>query len=123
HSRAGDSGEHEIGAYHAFMHRPGDDQRHPVDDPGLRLIDLAFLIPNSCDQTCRQGRGNRIRTYALFGDPQALAILRIRRRETYLPLLGKPLKAAPVNGSKCVPAILFDRIWDPRRSMELLEVS
>src|SRR5579871_2150394 len=105
------------------MHRAGDDQRHPVDNPALRLIDLTVLIPYSCDQTCRQSCRNRIWSDALFGDPQALAILRLRRRETYLTLLGKSLKTAPVDRGKCVPAILFDRIWNPWRGVELLEVS
>src|ERR1700759_4592475 len=107
HPDSGGSGDYEIRAPHAVEHCPGTDERCAVDDPGFRLVDLSLFVFNSCDQTCRQSRRNRIRSDITLGDPQALAIMPICGRETQLPFLRKSVQAVPVHRGKYVPAIFF----------------
>src|SRR3984893_14826982 len=123
HPGSSDPGDHEIGAPHAVEHRRGTDQRCAVDDPGFRLIELTLLLFNSRNQTGRQSRRNRVRSDILLGDPQALAVMPICRRQAYLSFLPKSFKAVSIHRGKYVPAILVDRIWNPWRRMELLEVA
>src|ERR1700722_8312998 len=121
HPRSSDPGDHEIGAPYAVEHCPRADQRCAVDDPGLRFIELTLFVFDSRNQTGGHSRRNRIRPDILLGDPQTLAVMRICRRETYLPFLRKPFKAVSIDRSKYVPAILLMGVWDPWRRMKLLE--
>src|ERR1700688_546665 len=107
HLGGSDPCDHEIRAPYAVEHGPGADQRCPVDDPGLRLIELTLFVFNSRNQTGGQSRRNRIRPDIPLGDPQALAVVPIRRRETYLSFLRKSLKAVSIDRCKYVPAILL----------------
>src|SRR5580693_1502934 len=59
----------------------------------------------------------------LFGNPQTLAVITLRRSETELPLFCEPLKAAPIYRRKYVPSVLFLRKRDPGRRIEVLEVT
>ena len=108
HPGSSDPGDHEIRAPHAVEHCPRADQRCAIDDPGFRLIELTLLVLNSRNQTGRQSRRNRIRPDILLGDPQALAVMPICRRETYLPFLCEPFKAVSIDRREYVPAILLD---------------
>src|ERR1700722_6915745 len=108
HPGSSNPGDHEIRTPHAIEHCTRVDHRCAVDDPGLRLIELTLLVFNSRNQTGRQRRRNRIRPDILLGDPQALAVVPIGRRKTYLPFLLKPFEAVSIDRSEYVPAILLD---------------
>src|SRR5258706_2130135 len=123
HPGSSDPGDHEIRAPRAVEDCTRADQRCAIDDPGLRFIELTLFVFNSRNQTGRQSRRKRIRPDSLLGDPKALSVMPICRRETYLPLLCKPFKAVAIDRSKYVPAILLVGEWDPWRRMEFPEVA
>src|ERR1700730_14640131 len=123
HPSSSDSSHHEIGAPNAVEHRPRVDQRCAIDHQGFRLVQLAVLVQNPCNQTGRQSRCNRVRANILLRNAQPLTVMPLRRSETYLPELCDPLKAAPIYRREDVPPILVERIGYPGCRIELLEVA
>src|SRR6202140_2757307 len=123
HPSSSDSSYHEIGAANAVEHRRRVDQRCAIDHQSFRLVQLALLVQDPCNQTGRQSRCNRVRANILLRNAQPLTIMPLRRGETYLPELCDPLKAAPIYRRADVPPILLERIGYPGRRIELLEVA
>src|SRR4030081_721026 len=123
HPSSSDSSHHEIGAPNAVEHRPRVDQRCAIDHQSFRLVQVALLVQNPCNQTGRQSRCNPVRANILLRNAQPLTVMPLRRGETDLPELCDPLKAAPIYRREDVPPILLERIGYPGRRIELLEVA
>src|ERR1700674_4618376 len=111
HPSSTDSSHYEIGAPNAIEHRSRADQRCAIDHQSFRLVQLALLVQNPCNETGRQSRRHRVRANLP------------RRDETYLPELCDTLKATPIYRREYVSPVLLQRIGYPGRRVELLEVT
>src|ERR1700726_1447087 len=123
HPSGSDSGHHEIGAPNAVEHRSRADQRCAIDHQSFRLVQLALLVQNPCNETGRQSRCHRVRANILLRNAQPLTVMPLRRGETYLPELCDTLKATPIYRREYVSLVVLQRIGYPGRRVKLLEVT